>query len=52
VDAGRARLVPVELGQRNGLGAQVVSGLEPGQQVVVHPADTLEDGSRVVAGAS
>ena len=47
LDSGRARLRPVELGRRNGLEAQVVSGLEEGQEVVVHPSDTLEDGARV-----
>jgi HlyD family secretion protein len=51
-DSGRARLRPIELGRRNGLEAQVISGLEAGQEVVVHPADTLEDGSRVVSRAS
>jgi HlyD family secretion protein len=52
LDSGRARLVLVELGRRNGLEAQVVSGLEAGQEVVVHPTDTLEDGARVVPRAS
>jgi len=52
LDSGRARLVAIELGRRNGLEAQVVSGLEAGQEVVVHPSDTLEDGARVVARAS
>jgi HlyD family secretion protein len=52
LDSGRARLVPIELGRRNGLEAQVVSGLEAGQEVVVHPSDTLEDGARVVARTS
>lgn len=52
LDAGHARLVRVELGRRNGLEAQVVSGLEPGQEVVVHPSDTLEDGARVAPRAS
>ncbi len=52
LDSGRARLVRVELGRRNGLEAQVVSGLEPGQEVVVHPSDTLEDGARVAPRAS
>jgi HlyD family secretion protein len=51
-DSGRVRLLPIELGRRNGLQAQVVSGLEPGQEVVVHPADTLEDGARVTPRAS
>jgi HlyD family secretion protein len=52
LDSGRARLVPVELGRRNGLEAQVVSGLKSGQQVVVHPSDTLEDGARVAPRTS
>jgi HlyD family secretion protein len=47
LESGRARLVPVELGRRNGLEAQVLSGLQEDQQVVVHPSDTLEDGARV-----
>jgi len=47
LDSGRARIVPIELGRRNGLEAQVVSGLEAGQDVVVHPSDSLEDGARV-----
>jgi len=47
VESGRARLVPIEVGRRNGLEAQVLSGLEAGQEVIVHPGDTLEDGARV-----
>jgi hypothetical protein len=31
---------------------QVISGLEAGQEVVVHPSDTLEDGARVEPRAS
>jgi HlyD family secretion protein len=49
VDAGRAHLRPVEIGQRNGLEAQVVSRLAVGDVVIVHPADTIEDGGRVLA---
>ncbi len=52
VDSGRARIVPIEVGRRNGLEAQVISGLEAGQEVVVHPGDTLEDGARVRPRAS
>ena len=47
VDSGRARRRTVEVGRRNGLEAQVVSGLEAGQAVVVHPSDSLTDGARV-----
>jgi HlyD family secretion protein len=47
VDGGRARVQPVQLGQRNDRDAQVVKGLSEGQTVVMFPPDTLEDGARV-----
>jgi HlyD family secretion protein len=43
-DAGRVRLRPVKLGQRNGLRAQVLEGLAPGDKVIVHPGDSVRDG--------
>jgi HlyD family secretion protein len=46
-EAGRARLKPIETGQRNGLQVQVLSGLEVGAQVIVHPDDKIADGTRV-----
>lgn len=45
---GRARRQPVEIGHRNGLQAQVVSGVREGDVVIVHPGDKIEDGIRVV----
>ena len=47
VEDGRARLKTVEVGRRNGLEAQVLTGLQPGQRVIVHPDDALKDGGRV-----
>ena len=47
VEEGHASLRPVEIGQRNGLAAQVMSGLEEGRQVIVHPSDSIEDGVAV-----
>jgi len=47
VEAGRARRTAVELGQRTSTEAEVLSGLRDGQQVVLHPPDTLADGARV-----
>lgn len=47
LDGGRARLVPVELGGRNGSDAWIKSGLKAGEQVIVYPPTTLRDGSRV-----
>lgn len=43
----RAKLKPVEVGQRAGLRAQVLSGLEKGEQVITHPDDKISDGARV-----
>jgi HlyD family secretion protein len=48
VDNGIARLQMVQVGQRNESEAQIVGGLEPGQSIVLHPPDTLTDGTRVV----
>jgi HlyD family secretion protein len=47
VNDERAHLTAVMLGQRNATEAQVASGLSPGQTVVLHPPDTLNDGMRV-----
>ena len=47
MEGGRARLRTLELGSRNGMEAQVLAGLSLGDRVVVHPSDTLSDGSRV-----
>lgn len=47
LDGRRARLTPVETGQRAGLATQVVSGLKAGDRVVAHPDETIQDGVRV-----
>ncbi|MDU8943743.1 efflux RND transporter periplasmic adaptor subunit [Ovoidimarina sediminis] len=44
----RAERVPVELGRRNGRYALVVSGLSPGDRVIEHPSEALEDGALIV----
>jgi HlyD family secretion protein len=43
----RARLTPVETGQRAGLATQVLSGIAAGARVVSHPDDKISDGTRV-----
>jgi len=48
-DGGRARLLPVELGGRNGSEAWVKSGLSAGAEVIVYPPSALRDGARVSA---
>jgi HlyD family secretion protein len=40
-------LVPVEVGRRTGLAAQILSGLDEGERVVVHPSDQVADGAEV-----
>ncbi len=52
VEAGIARLQPVQLGQRNQTEGQILEGLSPGQTVVLHPPDTLADGLRVTVRGS
>ena len=44
---GRAVLKKVDIGQNNGVEAQVLSGLEPGDTVVLFPSANLIDGSRI-----
>jgi HlyD family secretion protein len=44
---GRARAVTVEAGRSDGRHTEVLAGLEAGTEVLLHPPDTVEDGSRV-----
>ncbi|MGA7104827.1 MAG: hypothetical protein WBX49_05730 [Candidatus Deferrimicrobiaceae bacterium] len=44
---GNAKRRAVEVGHRNGLIAQIVSGLEAGETVIIHPSDKIKDGTRV-----
>ncbi len=44
VEDGVARLVKLQLGERNTRNAQVLSGLEEGDRVVLHPSDRVADG--------
>ena len=43
----RAVKIDVRVGQRNGLHAQIVSGVEEGDRVIVHPDDQISDGVAV-----
>jgi HlyD family secretion protein len=47
VSEGVAHLQDVQLGQRNDTEGQILRGLTEGQTVVMHPPDTLADGTRV-----
>jgi HlyD family secretion protein len=48
VQGGRVRLRAVAIGQRTGLEAQVLGGLDEHDLVIVHPSDAVTDGVRVV----
>lgn len=48
-EAGRAVVKPIEVGQRNGLVAEVLDGLEEGDLIVLHPSDRVAAGVRIRA---
>lgn len=43
----RARQRQVVVGHRNGLTAEIVSGLSEGELVIIHPDESIKDGARV-----
>ena len=47
IEGKRAKRRVVEVGQRNGLIAQIVNGLESGEIVINHPGDDIEDNTRI-----
>lgn len=47
VENNHAKRRVVKVGQRNGLVAQILEGINEGEQVVNHPSDDVEDGRRV-----
>ncbi len=46
-EGGKAKRRAVEVGHRNGLVAQILSGLKEGEMVITHPSDQIGDGTRV-----
>ncbi|MDD7910981.1 HlyD family efflux transporter periplasmic adaptor subunit [Pseudovibrio exalbescens] len=48
VEDGIARLKTVEVGQNNGIHAQILSGLEEGNTLIQYPASGIEDGLKVI----
>ena len=47
IDGASARLTTVTIDHRNSQSAEVLQGLSPGDEVVVHPPDTLTAGTEV-----
>ncbi|MDQ1331433.1 MAG: HlyD family secretion protein [Thermodesulfobacteriota bacterium] len=46
-DRGKARERAVEVGQRNGLTAEIISGIKANEEVIAHPGDSISDGIRI-----
>jgi len=47
LEKGRARVRDVEIGRRNALQAEIVTGLAESEQVILHPGNQITDGSRI-----
>lgn len=47
IEGKRAVLTPVEVGRNNGRSAEIVSGIEPGETVILYPGEEIEEGTRV-----
>jgi multidrug efflux pump subunit AcrA (membrane-fusion protein) len=48
---GRAVLVPIKIGRDFGSTVEVVAGLQPTDQVIVNPSDSLANGNPVQVSA-
>ncbi len=46
-DHGKARKTRVQIGRSDGKLSQVLAGLQPGDEVLMHPPDTVKDGVEV-----
>ncbi|HUN53629.1 MAG TPA: efflux RND transporter periplasmic adaptor subunit [Smithella sp.] len=46
-EKGKARKRVVELGQRNGLAAEILSGLKENEMVVAYPDDSINEGTKI-----
>ncbi|MHC4730545.1 MAG: efflux RND transporter periplasmic adaptor subunit [Planctomycetota bacterium] len=47
IEENTARLAPVETGLRDGRVREVLDGLAPGPSLILHPDDSIHDGTRV-----
>ena len=47
IQENRAHIRPIQLGQRNDAEAEVISGLTEGESIILHPPDTLVEGTQV-----
>lgn len=51
-EKGKARKRMVEVGQKNGLAAEILSGLKEKEKVVAYPEDSISDGTKIRARKS
>jgi HlyD family secretion protein len=47
-EEGHARIRTVQVGHRSSRTAEIILGLSPGDQVVLHPSDRIVDGTRIM----
>jgi HlyD family secretion protein len=47
--AGRAVLTPVTVGKSQDTSVQILSGLEPGEDLISYPGASISDGARIIA---
>lgn len=47
LENGRARVRDLEIGHRNALQAEIVTGLAESEQVILHPGNQITDGTRI-----
>lgn len=52
VENGQAKLRTVEIGHRNAFEAEVIKGLQEGEQVIIHPSSEITDGMTVRASTT
>lgn len=48
-EGGKSQKRVVEIGQRNGLAAEILSGLKENEQVLAYPDDTISEGTKIRA---
>lgn len=51
VIGGRAVLTPVTVGQSQDTSVQILSGVEPGEDLISYPGASISDGARIIARA-
>ena len=48
-DSNKAKIITVEIGRTDGKMSEVLNGLKAGDKVLMHPPDSVKDGTQIVA---